>query len=125
MTALRQRRLRGALLIRWTRGISEHEPHAVSAWYGIVSTWLCGGDHVAVAETEFFLSRAWAYELVTRYLNAASFYLFADDLRAGVCAVTHPGRGGGSAREQDGLFAETCGACTELAGADWEGWVAE
>lgn len=120
-----KRRLSGALLIRWTRGIAENEPHAVDPWYSIVSTWLRRGDHVKVAE-DFFLGRRWAYELVSRYLGAASYYLFADDLRAAVCRQTHGSAGGrGSAFNRDGagLFAETCHACVLLRGADWEGWV--
>lgn len=120
-----KRRLRSGLLLRWTRGISENEPHAVEAWYSIVAAWLRGQDHVKVAE-DYFLSRRWAYELVSRYLGAASYYLFADDLRAGVCRQTHPGGGSGHAFNRDGagLFAETCSACVLLRGADWEGWVA-
>lgn len=117
-----QSRLRHAYLARWARGVAENEPHAVEAWHGIVDAWLHGGDPVAVAE-RFFLGRRWAFELVSRFLAAASFYAFSDDLRAGICRMTHPGNGGRT-NDAPSQAAETCSACILLAGADWEGWIA-
>lgn len=121
-----QSKLRSSLPLRWYKGVAEHEPHAVEAWSSIVDGWLWRRDLGAIAETHF-LSERWAYALVSRFLAASSYFLFADDLRAGICAQTHYESGGsGRAFDPDsvGMFAETCQACVLLRGADWEGWVA-